>query len=404
MTEAYFPEQNVIAKNSNSVVLEEGTDRVRKIIGYSASSAREISFNEILKDVPFILHPLETEYYEDEIHIIYPKTEELLGSKILYEEIFIQAIKLLTILENLNIVHLDFRFENIGVVNGKIVLRDFGNACLLTGKVGYLPHYRYPVEKVRAPEFIELPESDTRGLVSYMALRKLLNDGTVYANIKFENEVLDGENRQTILHNLYGSEFDTRADLWSFACWFYYYLFGHWYRSGDDLEELDKYDDIGFYIKSILNSNYNNRLYAGQIAEEFQIKNTTFHLSLSECIFNYNSLQNSSIDDIITHISKEPLLDIGEVLSNYLWLLLLTQRMSKRDGGDGNVLTLIHLFSKVGDWSQKEIDKFIILGNIYTDSVLTNCSEKKKGFQMIINPPRTGEWNNTDQLNYLIEE
>lgn len=366
-----------------SSIIDNGDGTVTKVMKYTTSTLREISFNALCKDVDSILHPLETIYHDDTVEIIYPKTQELFDAKISYEELFIQGIRLLTILEQLKIVHLDFRPENIGLINGRIVLRDFGNAYLLRSDTGYISYFRYPVEKIQAPEFISTsPDDNSRSLRSFIYLRRTFEPASVL-------EYKDVE----IIQNLYGSQFDTRADVWSFGVWFHHYLFGVWPEGIFFQKErlLKNYGMIGSCLVNMLEPDYQLRSNASEIAVIFSISIPPVSLSFKNPEFKHRTLINYQFEDLI-----DKGYDNGEIISQYSDLLLFTQNTDSND-----VVKNIAIYSSNDVLSEQDINMFKSVGNLFLSSFYERDNIRQV-VNMVTSPPRTGSWTWYEQYSYIL--
>ncbi len=216
-SEEDFGEPLVETENSKIYYYGASDDEIIKIMPYSATSAREISFNKALKgalkeqtksyperekeDPVFLLPRKDIRIGKDQIGLIYPFTEEL-SEEFDVDDVWVRMISILALLEKLQVVHLDFRPENLCLYNGRLLIRDFGNSYLLNAPTGFLPEYRFPAIQIRAPEFFDrevniLPNRPNQFLSSEFM--------TYYA-----------PELRAVLH---GAEFDCRADLWSLASW-----------------------------------------------------------------------------------------------------------------------------------------------------------------------------------------
>lgn len=377
--------RNTIYKSDNAIIFDNQDGTVSKVMSYTSSTLREISFNELCINVDSILHPVKTIYNDDTVEIIYPKTVNFLDEKLPYEEVFIQGIRLLAILERLKIVHLDFRPENIGIVNGRIVLRDFGNAYLLRSDTGYVSYFRYPVEKIRPPEFIVTSSDDnSRGLRSFIYLQRTFEPATV-----IEQE------RSSVIPNLYGSQFDTRADLWSFGCWFHHYLFGVWPEGSFFQREilLQNYGMIGVLLVNILEADYLKRVTASEVANDLEISVPYYDLKFREPEFKHKKLINFTFPDLIDRGS-----DNGEIISQYSELLLFTQMTPHN-----NVRENVNIFSSRETLSREEIESFKTVGNLFLNSFYER-NNIDEFVTLVTSPPRLGKWTWGDQYDHILKK
>lgn len=375
---------SIIYQTENATVFDNHNGTITKRMKYTASTFREISFNDLLARVDSILHPIETIYHADGVDIIYPKTEDFYQAKLDYHTVYEQCIIILAVLERLKIVHLDFRPENIGVINGKLYLRDFGNAYLLRGDTGYISYFRYPVEQIRAPEFVTFgPEDTSKDLRSFIFLQRTFEPTSVIAQDKLD-----------IIPNLNGSQFDTRADVWSFACWFHHYLLGIWpagsFFQKDEL--LQKYGIIGQELVNILDqTNYFIRPDACDLAMENDFEVPYVYLQFKEPQFKHEKLYNFRFADVIGKGY-----DNGEIISQYSDLLLFTQNSSTGDVGEN-----ISFFASTEPLSSRTVEVFRSLGTLYFSSFYER-DNIKDFVKLVAKPPRLGTWTWKNQFDYII--
>lgn len=371
-----------ISSTEKSVVYQYGENEVIKEMKLNSTTAREISFNKLLKDCPVVLHPRKEVVDNGKISLFFPLTKELQEFNL--ELFFRRMILILATLEKSKIAHLDFRPENLCHYENEILVRDFDNAYFLTSYKGYLPKERFPMIQIGGPEFY------------------------YHYNTFPRNQLLSGEfsNRypSQILESLSGAEFDERADVWSLASWIYRFLEGKWLVNHEgDFSKINisflpkKYDKVGEYLYEILNSlDYQKRPWASQIAQELSIKIPTFSLSLPHSSLNFEKLTKAELPELWK--TEFP----GEDITNYyLWILLITQRSNF-----SNPKNLLFLFLKNEQWSNDEVDIFIDLGKtIFTNNLITSFSMnsiRETYLEFLRNP---GEFNSSDlnqQRNYLI--
>jgi len=159
---------------------------------------REIEFIKLLNPFPYKIIP-------EGLIIPYFQTDLSIFSN---EKIFRESIEILKVLEEHRIVHLDFKPDNLGIYNEKLVLFDFGNSFQLETKFGFIEQSRYPPKAIRGPEF-----------------------------------------------NGPKSRFDTRADLWSLGRWFSRMLIGFWTEFPEDYLE-PKWEKV---ITPLLRPNFEER-------------------------------------------------------------------------------------------------------------------------------------------------
>lgn len=375
----------IIYQTENATVFDNNNGTITKRMKYTASTFREISFNSLLEDVDHILHPIETIYHVNEVDIIYPKTQDLYQAKLDYHTVYKQCIFILAILERLKIVHLDFRPENIGVIGDKLYLRDFGNAYLLRSDTGYISHFRYPVEQIRASEFVTFEQDDaSKDLRSFIFLQRTFEPATVI-----------GQDKLNIIHDLNGSQFDTRADIWSFACWFHQYLFGIWPRGSffqkDEL--LQKYGIIGQELVTILDqTNYFLRPSACDLALENDFDIPYVYLKFKDPVFKHEKLYHFSFADVVGKGY-----DNGEIISQYSDLLLFTQNSPTSD-----VTKNIAFFTSTEPLSPNDVEIFRSIGTLYFSSFYErdNIIDFVK---LVTTPPQLGIWTWKKQFDHMIK-
>lgn len=135
------------------------------------------------------------------------------------EKFYLQCLKILTVLENLKIVHLDFREENLGYDGEKIILLDFGNAVIMR-ETTLISNENYPPEYVRAPE----------------------------------------------INSVYISKVDSRVDLWSLGALVYNRIYNY-YPTLCNINQLSE-TKLNNDLRRILAL---NRPYASQLASQWNI-------------------------------------------------------------------------------------------------------------------------------------
>lgn len=228
----------IATTNFSRIYSENG--KIRKVTTFK-EGANEISF----RDVSFNgkLSILDCSVASDGIEIIYPLTDQFYAH-LMNGDYFYQLLIILCELENLSIAHLDFRFENIGLLDNKIVLRDFGNAYPIVGNKGYLPVNRFPPINIRAPEF------DTQSARS-----------DSLENLKQSN-LISQRHRGRVP---FGCHFDCRADVWSLGCLIYFSLKGHWPYVNE--EDRDSIDMSGFPYIEMFEKDYEKRPFASQLCQ-----------------------------------------------------------------------------------------------------------------------------------------
>jgi len=204
-----------IIRTLSSSVVRQGSYVIKSIPATSnalkeISILRSIEHDQIIKLIDFHL--------DTEIKLIMPlvfKVPLSLPIDIFYT----QCLKILTVLENINIVHLDFREENLGYDGNKIILLDFGNAVILR-KNTLISYTNYPPEYIRAPE----------------------------------------------INSLYISRIDSRVDLWSLGA-IVYNRIHNYYPTLYNMNELEN-NKLHNDLKSILTI---NRPYASELALKWNI-------------------------------------------------------------------------------------------------------------------------------------
>ena len=347
-----------------------------KIMPFNANSAREISFNKILKNCPVVLKfrkqlllskngeltKAEVKNCE-KVGLVFPLTEEL-PEEIDLEEIWERLLIILSSLEKINIAHLDFRPENLCLHRGSILLRDFGNSYLLDSSTGYLPRERYPEIQIGGPEFY----FDFNTLPSDEVLSR--RNETLAGNFK-------GRYPLALKKVLPGSEFDCRADLWSAAAWVYQLLEGEWpvndpldYKTLATASLERKYGIVGVHISRILTSlDFRTRPWASQLAQDFEVSiiSLNFGLAMPEPELNHAELKNFELTSLWKK-GIEKKYRGEEITANYLWILLVSQRWLASD----DCQKLLFLFLKNKSWTSEEIEIFLSLdSNIFTSNLLS---------------------------------
>lgn len=138
-------ESTIQTSNSTVYRVENGAVKVLKP---TSQALKELSILKAMNH-PQIVQLLDFELGE-EVKLrmpLYSKVPPNIPVEILYD----QCLLILSVLESYNVVHLDFRLNNLGYTDNKIILLDFGNAIIL-GKNDFVLSSQYPPEYIRAPE------------------------------------------------------------------------------------------------------------------------------------------------------------------------------------------------------------------------------------------------------------
>lgn len=192
---------------------------VMKIIKNNNIAEDEIKFTNELTHLDCINKIKHIDYSNDNkyIGLTYDFLEPIGRGNLMIknDDLYVQCLQILSGLQESNIVHLDFKLENMGIRGNKVILFDFGNAIHNDKLVNI---EKRPPEKIMGSEFIE--------------------------------------NTTTII--------DGRSDVWSLACLIFFRHY-HYYPSNLLIHDLGKIENIKLRddIDLILNnSNYNDRPYA----------------------------------------------------------------------------------------------------------------------------------------------
>lgn len=237
---------------------------VYKILPINSDVIREICFTHMLKNIDVFNPIIDIRFYiKDEkseeyilisdidldrvdvnsvyIGIVYPKLEPIPDLEL--TDLYKQCLNILAILESLNIVHLDFKLDNMGYNKDKqkIILYDFGNACFV-GNVN-----KEPPELIRGYEFYH---KETR---------------------------------------------DTRSDMWSFACMIYHKIYNY-YPHFQFIHEVNKITNkqIKEDISHILNGTYSVRPKASQLIQKWNINIQNYNINKSLVLDNINIIDNTN--------------------------------------------------------------------------------------------------------------
>lgn len=137
----------MIIKTFTSEITRDG-DSVIKTIPLTSDSLRELSILRVLDD-PRIISLKDFEI-TDTVKLRMPLAKPV-PKDLPIEDFYSQCLEILCVLESYRLAHLDFREENLGFLNGKIILLDLGRSFFY-GENDLISMDLYPPSYIRSPK------------------------------------------------------------------------------------------------------------------------------------------------------------------------------------------------------------------------------------------------------------